>query len=31
MDLAFLLLTAVLGALTLALIGVCNSLMGEKP
>ena len=31
MDVVFLLLTAGLAALSFGLIGVCNSLMGEKP
>ena len=31
MDIFFLMLTAVLTALTVGLIGLCNSLQGEKP
>ena len=31
MDVFFLMLTAVLMALSVGLIGLCNSLQGEKP
>ena len=31
MDIFFLMLTAVLTALTVGFIGLCNSLQGEKP